>query len=146
MRQNLKAYKKVNIDSTVLSADPHQVIVMMYDGLLESLAQAKGAIDRRELDIKSQLMTKSVNILTALINALDADSQPEISANFNNLYSACIEILNEVNISLNPKGLDQVYSYIKPLRDAWKEIPQQEKEEGLDMLQKKNNESTAIGA
>lgn len=146
MRQNLKAYKKVNIESSILSADPHQVIVMMYDGLLESIAQAKGAIERNDLDAKSKLMTKAVNILTALQNALDKDSQPEISNNFDVLYGHCITILNDVNLSLNVKGIDDVHGFIAPLRDAWKSIPQADKEEGLELLRQKNHEQdTAVG-
>ena len=145
MRQNLKAYKKVNIESSILSADPHQIIVMMYDGLLESMAQIKGAIERRDYDTKAKLVTKSVNILTALINALDKEKQPEISANFENLYNACISIINEVNITLETAGLDEVHSYIKPLRDAWRDMPSEAKEDGLDQLKKKS-QPQAIGA
>ncbi|WP_448546796.1 flagellar export chaperone FliS [Thalassotalea fusca] len=145
MRQNLKAYKKVNIESSILSANPHQIIVMMYDGLLESIAQAKGAIERKDLDTKSKLMTKSVNILTALINALDKESQPEISANFENLYSACIVILNNVNVTLETAGLDEVQTYIKPLRDAWRDMPMEAKQDGLEQLKQKKH-SEAIGA
>ena len=42
MRRNLKAYNNVNIESTMLAADPHKVVLMMLDGALESMAQAKG--------------------------------------------------------------------------------------------------------
>lgn len=42
MRQNLQAYKKVNIDSNILASDPHKIIVMMFDGVLQSISQAKG--------------------------------------------------------------------------------------------------------
>lgn len=147
MRKNLKAYKQVNVESSILSADPHQVIVMMYDGLLESIAQAKGAIERNDLDTKAKMMTKAVNILTALQNALDKESQPEISKNFETFYGHCIAILNDVNVSLETKGIDDVYSFIKPLRDAWKEIPVEDKEKGLDMLRDKNqNQDAVVGA
>jgi flagellar protein FliS len=130
-----------------MSADPHQVIVMMYDGLLESIAQAKGAIERKDLNTKAKMMTKAVNILTALQNALDKDSQPEISKNFDVFYGHCIQILNEVNITLEIKGLDDVHSFIKPLRDAWKDIPLEDKEKGLEMLREKNSaQNAAVGA
>ncbi len=142
MRQNLKAYKKVNIESSILSADPHQVIVMMYDGALESMAQAKGAIERKDLATKSACLTKAVNILSAMRNALDEDSQPEISSNFANLYDYCIQRLNDSSINLSLDGIDEVHGYIKPLRDAWKEIPESDKQEGLDLLKQKQ----AVGA
>ena len=87
MRQNLKAYKKVNIESSMLAADPHQVVLMMLDGALESIALAKGAIERKDLANKSKMMTKAVNILSALRSALDKDAEPKVSENFDNLYS-----------------------------------------------------------
>lgn len=145
MRQNLQAYKKVNIESSILSADPHQVIVMMYDGALESMSKAKGAIERNELGLKSEMLTKAVNILSALQNALDKDTQPEISENFEVLYNFCISRLNDVNIDLDISGIEEVYGYIKPLRDAWKAIPEESKQEGLDLLKEKERQSQAVG-
>lgn len=148
MRQNLKAYKKVDIDSSIMSADPHQVIVMMYNGILESVAAAKGAIERKDFDMKSKMITKAINIFNALTNALDKESQPEISNNFEVFYNNCVAILNEVSITLEVKGLDDVTSFVKPLRDAWKDIPTEEKDKGLNLLKEKqaNTQSSAVGA
>jgi flagellar protein FliS len=146
MRQNLKAYKKVNIDSSIAAANPHQIIVMMFDGALESIALAKGAIERNELAIKSQMMTKAVNILTALQNSLDKEAQPEISENFDFLYQYCINKLNDVNITLDIAGIEEVNGYLKPLRDAWKEMPEEAKQEGLDLLKQKEDGRQAVGA
>ena len=145
MRKNLKAYNQVNIDSTLMAADPHQVILMMYDGLLESIAKVKGAIERKDLATKSQMITKAVNILSALDNALDADAEPQISATFSSLYQYCIQRLNDTNISLEVEALDEVTNLLKPIRDAWREIPEDAKQEGFDLLKKKDQQS-AIGA
>ena len=37
MRQNLKAYKQVNLHSSLLESNPHQVILMMFDGAFGGL-------------------------------------------------------------------------------------------------------------
>ena len=145
MRKNLKAYNQVNIDSTLMAADPHQVILMMYDGLLESIAKVKGAIERKDLATKSQMITKAVNILSALDNALDADAEPKISATFSSLYQYCIQRLNDTNITLEVEALDEVTNLLKPIRDAWREIPEDAKQEGFELLKKKDQQS-AIGA
>ncbi len=147
MRKNLKAYKSVNIASNLATADPHQVISLMYNGLLESVAQAKGAIDRKDFSSKSTLLTKAVNILQALQNSLDNESQPEISKNFSNLYSYCITRINDASLTLEIAGLDEVISLLSPLRDAWVQIPESEKQQGLDLLKQKNQaEASAVGA
>lgn len=145
MRKNLKAYNQVNIDSTLMAADPHQVILMMYDGLLESIAKVKGAIERKDLAVKSQMITKAVNILSALDNALDAEAEPKISETFSSLYQYCIQRLNDTNITLDVSALDEVSNLLKPIRDAWREIPEEAKQEGFELLKKKDQQS-AVGA
>ena len=66
MRQNLKAYKKVNIESTIMSSEPHQIVLMMFDGALQSLAIAKGAIERKDFELKSKSVSKFVTIVSTL--------------------------------------------------------------------------------
>jgi flagellar protein FliS len=147
MRKNLKAYKSVNIASTLTAAEPHQIISMMYNGLLESLAQAKGAIGRKDLEQKSQLLTKAINILQALTTSLDSESQPEISKNFSELYSFCITKINDASLSLDVSTIDQVINFLAPLRDAWQQMPEEAKKEGHDLLkQKEQAQANAVGA
>ena len=146
MRKSLKAYNQVNIESSLLAANPHQIILMMYDGLLESIAKGKGAIERKDLETKSKMLTKAVNILAALDNSLDAKAEPEISKNFSALYGFCIDKLNEISISMDTQGLDQVIEFLKPLRDAWKDMPETSKQEGIELLKQKDQQPTVIAA
>jgi len=146
MRKNLRAYNQVNIESSLLAANPHQIILMMYDGLLESIAKGKGAIERNDLETKSKMLTKAVNILAALENSLDAKAEPEISKNFSALYGYCIDKLNEISISMDTNGLDQVIEFLKPLRDAWKDMPEASKQEGIELLKQKDQQPTITAA
>ncbi|MDO6426446.1 flagellar export chaperone FliS [Thalassotalea sp. 1_MG-2023] len=147
MRKNLSAYKQVDINSNILASDPHQIILLMFDGLLKGIATARGAIERKDFELKAQSLTKSINILDALIQSLDFDSQPEISKNFEVMYSYCIDCLMEASTSLNVAKLDEVVDMIKPVRSAWSEMPEDAKQEGLDKLKQKNDDTTAaVGA
>jgi flagellar protein FliS len=137
MRQNLKAYKAVNIDSNILGADPHQLIVMMFNGALQSIAIAKGAIERKDLELKSQSVTKFINILTALRTSLDFDAEPVISKHFDDLYIYCIARMNEISLSLDVSGISEVTELLSPLRDAWSEMTEEAKQEGHNMLRDK---------
>jgi flagellar protein FliS len=138
MRQNLKAYKQVDKHTNLLESNPHQVILMMFDGALQGIAVAKGAIERRDLELKSQSITKAINIFDALRNSLDFDSQPKISENFSVMYSYCIEKLMEISVNLDKSGLDELVNMVKPLRDAWFDMPEAAKSEGLSLLAEKN--------
>jgi flagellar protein FliS len=138
MRQNIKAYKQVDINSSILESNPHQIILMMFDGMLQGVAEAKGAIERKDYELKSQSLTKSINILDALIQSLDFDIEPEISKNFEVMYSYCIHCLTEASSSLKTDKLDEVIEMIKPVRMAWSEMPEASKQEGLTLLAEKD--------
>jgi flagellar protein FliS len=134
MRRNLKAYNKVNIESSIMGASPHQIIVMMFDGALQSIAIAKGAIERKDLELKSKSITKFIDIMSALRNSLDFDAEPVVSKRFDDLYAYCIDRIHDVSLKLEVAGIDEVTELLKPLRNAWADMPENEKQEGLDML------------
>jgi len=138
MRQNLKAYKKVDIESTIMSSEPHQIILMMFDGALQSLAIAKGAIERKDYELKSQTVSKFINIVSALRNSLDFDAEPVVSRRFDDLYIYCIDVINDSSLSMDATRVDGIIELIKPLRNAWFEMPETSKQEGHDLLKEKN--------
>ncbi|AZQ85520.1 flagellar export chaperone FliS [Colwellia sp. Arc7-635] len=138
MRQNLKAYKQVDVNSSLLESNPHQIILMMFDGMLQGIAVAKGAIERKDYELKSKSITKAINILEALRKSLDFESQPEISDNFDIMYSYCIDRLADISVSLDVSAFPEVVGMLKPLRDAWFAMPESSKQEGLSLLSEKN--------
>lgn len=137
MRKNLKAYNKVSVETNLLEANPHQVILMMYDGLLKSIAIAKGAIERKDLALKSESITKALDILSALRHSLDFNSEPKISQNFDELYAYCIDRLVDISVSLDSEAIDEITTLLKPIRDAWFEMPEAAKQAGFTLLQEK---------
>lgn len=141
MRKNLQTYQKVDLESNVIASDPHRIISLLYNGIFDSLAAAKGAIQRKDLAAKSVYLTKAVNIFRALEDALDFDAEPEISQNFYNLYEHCINILSDVSVSLDITKVDDVVTLLKPLSDAWQQMPEQDREQGLQLLKRKEASS-----
>lgn len=137
MRKNLKAYKQIDRESAIIASDPHTIIVMLFNGVFESISVAKGAIERKELELKSQSISKATSILRSLQDSLDHESEPKISDNFYQLYGYCIEQLTEASVSLDNTILDSVVDLLKPLSDAWQSMSTADKEEGLSLLKSK---------
>lgn len=139
MRNNLKAYQKVNRDSSLSAADPHTVISMLYDGLIESISIGKGAIERKDLALKASALTKAVNILRSLRDSLDTESEPDISNNFSTLYNYCIDQIMSASVSLDVNVLDEVVEFLKPLREAWQGISEQDKQAGFAKISERDS-------
>lgn len=140
MRTNLKTYQNVNRESSLLAAEPHTIILMLFNGALESIAFAKGAIERKDFTVKAEKITKAVNIINSLRSSLDKESQPQISANFDALYEYCADRLMNASATLNVAILDEVIGLLKPLRDAWAEMSEESKSEGHKLLREKEQQ------
>lgn len=138
MRSSLKSYQKVNRDSSLSAADPHTVILMLFDGILESISVAKGAVSRNDLLMKSKSINKAMSILRSLQDSLDRKTEPQISENFYALYNYCIDRLVDASTSLDVVVFDEVVNLLKPIRDAWKEMPEDGKQEGLVKIQQRD--------
>lgn len=52
--RNLRAYQKTTVNAEISVADPYYVTKLLYQGLFERLAQAKGAIERGDLALKAK--------------------------------------------------------------------------------------------
>lgn len=137
MRKNLQSYRQVDVNSNVLSADPHIIISMLYTGIFDSLAIAKGGIERKDLELKSKSLSKAINILQSLQYSLDFDSRPEISKNLNDFYQVCIDKLTQASTNLSISEIDETIQLMMPLADAWRNIPESDKQEGFELLSKK---------
>ena len=60
------AYKRVAVETGVQGADPHQLVGMLYDALLQSMNQARGAIERGEVEVMGAALG---SIIAAIITA-----------------------------------------------------------------------------
>lgn len=137
MRNNIKTYQNINVESGINSSDPHTIISMLFDGIFQSLSITKGAIERKDLATKSTQLNKAMSILRSLQDSLDHESEPKISNNFYELYAYCIERLTQASVSLDCALLDEVVNLLKPLADAWRGISDNDKQAGLALLKSK---------
>ncbi len=117
------AYKRVSADTGVNAADPHQLVSMLFDGLIQSLNAARGAMERGEIEAKGAAIGKSVRILEeGLKGGLNMVQGGELAMNLNGLYGYAVQRLTLANLR-NDRGLvTEVMGLIQPLADSWKQI------------------------
>ncbi len=117
------AYQRTAVDTAAATANSHKLIVMLFDGLLESLNRALGAIDRGDVEEQTKAFNKAVRILSeGLLASLDAEQGGEVSVNLGALYSYCIKTLVSANVKHDPAMVSEVVDLIKPVADAWRSI------------------------
>lgn len=117
------AYQQVNVETAVSQADPHQLVNMLFEGLLKNVGAARAAMARGDIAAKGMLINKAVRIIDeALKPALNLAQGGDIAANLNGLYGYCSLRLTEANLRNDDAALADVVRVIEPLADGWKQM------------------------
>lgn len=132
--RNLKAYKATSIAADLAVADPHRVIQLMMQGFLERLAQAKGAIERKDMETKSVAVSKAQGLLHGLQDSLDM-KQGQIAEDLFALYSYMDARIWEASVKRETAPLDEVMGLMMTIKSAWDQIPESDKLQGYQVRQ-----------
>jgi len=126
MRANQKAiasYGDVKVTTGVATANNVQLIQMLFDGLLESLATAKGHIQNGAIVDKGKSIARASRIVLGLQGALDFERGGDLANNLNELYGYVTRRLLYVNARNDLDALDEIYSLMNEIRSAWEGVP-----------------------
>lgn len=121
----INTYNRVGIESGVGTADPHQLISMLYQGALLAIANAKNSILRKDIATKGASISKAIMIIDEGLNAcLDKDAGGELAHNLAALYDYMSIRLLTANLKNDIAGLDEVARLLADLKQAWDSIRQ----------------------
>lgn len=116
-------YRDIGVSSAVDGANPHRLIELLYDGVLESITQARGALRTNNVELKCRSVNRAVRIVEeGLKGGLDMASGGEIAANLSRLYDYVSQQLTLANLRNDEAMLIACAELIAPLRDAWMQI------------------------
>ncbi len=125
----INAYRKGSLKQDIANADPHKLTLMLMQGALDRIAYAKGAMERREYELKSQYISRVTAILINLRDTLDVKVGGEAAENLFALYDYMIDRLHDAHVKNDLQMLDEVANLLTPIRDAWVQIPEEAKQE-----------------
>ncbi|MEY4589478.1 MAG: flagellar protein FliS [Pseudomonadota bacterium] len=118
----LKSYAKVQYRSNVDVASPHKLIDMLFDGAIERIAQAKGAMQFGDIALKGQKISSAISVVGGLRESLNTDSGGDLAHNLDNLYLYVQKILTQAHGKNEVKLLDEASTLLGELQSAWKQI------------------------
>ena len=115
-------YSQIGVETSVASADPHKLIALLFDGLLEAISQARGALRENRIEAKGIAIGRAVRIVDeGLKGGLDMKGGA-LSADLSSLYGYLVIRLTEANLKNDDAALEECSRLVQPLRDAWIEI------------------------
>lgn len=122
LNKGLAQYQQVNTHSGVEDASPHRLIQMLMEGVLQRLAEAKGAIQRSAISDKGEAIGKAVTIVGGLRDSLNKEVGGEMADNLDDLYDYMQCRLLQANIGSSEDIIDEVMALMGTIKTGWEGI------------------------
>jgi len=119
------AYQRINVETSMHTIDQHQLVALLYEGVLSSIATARGALARGDVLGKVNGISKAIRIIEeGLSTALDKVDGGELAQNLGDLYDYCMHRLILANARNDDVMMLEVMRLIEPVAQGWNQIKQ----------------------
>jgi flagellar secretion chaperone FliS len=113
------------MNTQINTAHPGELTLMLYNGCLKFMKQAKENIENKNFEAKNNNIKRTLDIIDEL--QITLDMKYEISHNLFSLYTFIKEKLVEANIGMNKDNLEVCIDLMVQLRDTWAQALKQVK-------------------
>ena len=110
-------------ETEVQTIGPEKLIVLLYEGLVRYLNQARAALVTRDMAAKARQINNAQAVVLELRNALDHEAGGAIAGNLAALYNYIFTENINALIDNDPRHIDNNLRVLQPLLDAWSRIP-----------------------
>ena len=119
----IQTYAQVGVESAVMSASRHQLLVLLFDGALSAMKKATILMEQGDIPGKGQALSKAINIINNGLRAgLNHEAGGEIAGNLDDLYEYMTRRLLQANLNNDLAAIEEVERLLTNIADAWKEI------------------------
>ena len=116
-----QTYRRVESESR----SPLELVVMLYDGAIRFVNDAREAHARKDLRGRGQALSKALAIISELQNTLDMEKGGEVAEHLDNLYNYINARLLDVTLKQDVGACDEVHKLLSTLRDGWAQAASQ---------------------
>lgn len=120
-------YARMGTETAALSASPHQLITMLFDGAAAAIGMARLHMEQQRVKEKGESISKAIDIVD---NGLKASLDPNaggaegarLAGNLAALYDYVVRRLLQANLRNDPAALDEAARLLEDVASAWREI------------------------
>lgn len=113
------------LESRVLSADPVELIAMLYQACIARVRDARTHLLEGRIAERSRAITRAHEILTELGLSLDSTRGGEISQRLGPLYAYMQQRLLAANLAQDDAPLAETLGLLATLNEAWEGVAKQ---------------------
>lgn len=122
----------VYAEGQILTAEPVQLVLLMYEGALRFIRLARAAaLDSRVEDAHNAIL-RTYAIISELMATLDNEKGGDIAAGLERSYDFILRRLKEADIKKDERLLREVEELLVPLAETWRKAFFSKKDEAGD--------------
>ena len=129
----------------IKTANPLQLVVMLYDAAILSLQDARSHIHKKNIAGRSQSINHSISIISELQACLNRKEGGEIAHSLDRLYDYMKRRIFKANVDQSLAPLEEIEGLLENLRSAWTQLvektPQQDAPDRTYHAAEKNDNS-----
>jgi len=118
MKHAYQAYLKTQVQTTTQG----DLLLMLYEGAIKFLKQAKEKMAERDMAAKGILISKALDVLAELDSCLNVQKGGDLAANLHQLYTWCSTRLLQANLDIDPQIVDEVITVLEGIKNAFLQI------------------------
>jgi flagellar protein FliS len=109
------AYRRIEAESR----SPLELVVMLYDGALRFVGEAKQAHARGDVLARGHAISRCLAIIAELQSTLNVEQGGAIAEELDRLYTYVNTRLLDVSARHDVAALDEVHGLLGTIRDGW---------------------------
>ena len=114
------ANRQIGVETGVAGASPHQLVLMLFDGFNEAVAQAGAALQLGQIEARGRAIGRAASIVDeGLKGALDVKAGGKLAEDLKALYTYVTLRLTQANLHSDATALEECKRLMEPLRAAW---------------------------
>ena len=119
-RSPAASYAQVSVDIAAETADPHRLILMLFEGARVAISMARLHMERNEIPEKGAAVSRAIDIIgNGLLASLNVELGGELAERLAALYDYICQRLLWANLNNNLAALDEANKLLGELQSAW---------------------------
>ncbi len=120
MTSNMSAGYGAYQKNKVLTGNPAELTLMLYDGAIKFINIAIMSIEKKDVEKTHINIVKTQRIIEEFRSTLNF--KYEVAKDFDNVYEYLLERLLAANLKKDPEILQECLEHLRTMRDTWKEV------------------------
>jgi len=117
-------------EASVQGATPVELVVRLYEQMLEDLRQVAHAIEKNDIHRRTEKIKHVILVVGHLQSTLDFERGGKVAQDLDNFYNLFRQRLVQVQFRPMTRGVAQLITDLTVLREAWAKVDRAERPSG----------------